>query len=526
MQLGPSTSELGAPRPLADISAASRLYMKWGQMPKHIQLLKQIKNATAAIHLTIVNSEQKALLHGIEVTLNELMRQYDSDFYLEYIASGRRLVSEGTRLLIDLRQTVPDLPVNLRDDLNADLKSDIFDAEMRHLNQCLVTIVSSLNESRSGPEKAFFIEISDWQASLALHRLKPPDTPIERLPVLISPDSLTAYLRTKFPDWRNLEVTHFVSLDGGFSKRTILFETQDTVNGHRSMVIRAEQPVNLLVFDGSDVTKEFYSIKLMQNAGLPIAEPLWLEPDAGRLGTRFLVSRRASGRAYGGNMGSSEALSGEMIDSMFSLLIKIHGISLDQSDPMFHQSHFAEWLPYKTIEQVTRYYVTDYMDKLIERSEIDVTPQIVRGLKWLRANVPASDEPAVIVHADYALNNLLFNEHGISAILDWESSRFGDPADDIIWTHLNLADYLSMPQFLDRYKRVTGRDVSEFRLAYARIAKCVLNFIVFQRSLEAIDKYDATNINLCILAINYPGYFVSQFTSLIEEAEKCKRLSP
>ena len=44
-------------------------------------------------------------------------------------------------------------------------------------------------------------------------------------------------------------------------------------------------------------------VQLAAKAGLPVAEPLWFEPDESVVGMPFLISRRAPGR----NFGSSRA---------------------------------------------------------------------------------------------------------------------------------------------------------------------------------------------------------------------------
>jgi aminoglycoside phosphotransferase (APT) family kinase protein len=491
-------------------------------MPRNIQLLKQVRNAATTINATTENPEYKALLAGVDVALNELMLQDNADFYLQYIERGRLLVDQGRALLKRLDISVPPLFSDSRKSVHANLRSDVLHEEMDRLQQDLSLLTSHLDEGNSAEEKTFLIDVCDWQASLLLHRQNNAAASVQEPIRQITADALLAYLQKKFSQWKDLSITRFVSLDGGFSKKTIMFETQDAMNGVQSMVIRAEQPIELLTYAGSDVTQEFHSIRLMQKNGLPTAEPLWLEDDQSQLGWRFIVSRKSQGRSYGGNLGSNEVLNREQIESIVAGLVKMHSIRLDAKDPLAQKSHFREWLPFKTITDSIHYQVTDFTDNMIRQAAVMVTPQMMRGMKWLRANIPEVDEPPVIVHIDYALNNLLLDEHGVKAILDWESSRFGDPADDLVWTQDNLREYLSMPELLEMYRSATRREVSEYRLAYARVSRLVTNLIVFQRCLEAIDKYDATNINLCILGIKYPGYFASHLNTLIADAEQAK----
>ena len=53
----------------------------------------------------------------------------------------------------------------------------------------------------------------------------------------------------------------------------------------------------------------------------------------------------------------------------------------------------------------------------------------VRRLELAR---PQSRTPTV-VHGDFRLGNLLVDEHGIAAVLDWELVHLGDPVEDLGW---------------------------------------------------------------------------------------------
>jgi aminoglycoside phosphotransferase (APT) family kinase protein len=88
----------------------------------------------------------------------------------------------------------------------------------------------------------------------------------------------------------------------------------------------------------------------------------------------------------------------------------------------------------------------------------------------LRASTPPAIAPA-IVHGDFRLGNLLADEHGITAIIDWEIWSIGDPRVDVGWFLIN-----SDP---DTYHRITpyrgttppaGELAADYRNALARNA--------------------------------------------------------
>ena len=126
-----------------------------------------------------------------------------------------------------------------------------------------------------------------------------------------------------------------------------------------------------------------------------------------------------------------------------------------------------------------------------------------------------------MVHVDYAFNNILFENNRISAVLDWETSRMGDPCDDILWSQQNLGVY-SMPEFLEIYEKATSRHISQYRMAYAFAQKCVLNIIAGLTALEAVDSNDNSPLHMAVMGLKYMPLFGADIGELIEKAESLK----
>ncbi len=62
----------------------------------------------------------------------------------------------------------------------------------------------------------------------------------------------------------------------------------------------------------------------------------------------------------------------------------------------------------------------------------DPHPALELGLRWLRRRLPATRAP-VVVHGDFRMGNVLVDEDGLAAVLDWELVHAGDPAEDLGW---------------------------------------------------------------------------------------------
>lgn len=59
-------------------------------------------------------------------------------------------------------------------------------------------------------------------------------------------------------------------------------------------------------------------------------------------------------------------------------------------------------------------------------------PALELGFGWLAAHCPPAS-PDAPVHGDFRLGNLMIDEQGLAAVLDWELAYIGDPIADLGW---------------------------------------------------------------------------------------------
>ena len=87
------------------------------------------------------------------------------------------------------------------------------------------------------------------------------------------------------------------------------------------------------------------------------------------------------------------------------------------------------------------------------------------GLNWLRQNKPENGRRC-LVHGDFRNGNLLVDEQGLVAVLDWELAHIGDPAEDLgylcgnVWRFGKpgkpVGGFGEYRDLLDGYRSVTG----------------------------------------------------------------------
>lgn len=75
------------------------------------------------------------------------------------------------------------------------------------------------------------------------------------------------------------------------------------------------------------------------------------------------------------------------------------------------------------------------VDSIGEQMELLLQPGPVfqLGLSWLRRNLPQAPERLSIVHCDVRNGNIIVDDQGLAAVLDWEVARIGDPMEDLAW---------------------------------------------------------------------------------------------
>jgi len=116
-----------------------------------------------------------------------------------------------------------------------------------------------------------------------------------------------------------------------------------------------------------------------------------------------------------------------------------------------------------------------------QRAQTEPLPHMEQLIAWLTRHLPESPAPA-LVHNDYKLDNIMLDSSDptrVEAVLDWEMATAGDPLVDLgcvmcYWPEAGdppvrrdaLSNITTLPgwftraQLVDRYARLTGRDIS------------------------------------------------------------------
>ena len=59
------------------------------------------------------------------------------------------------------------------------------------------------------------------------------------------------------------------------------------------------------------------------------------------------------------------------------------------------------------------------------------------ALQWLKRHRPPEPARLSLVHGDFRNGNLMVDDDGLRAVLDWEMAHLGDPMEDLGWICVN-----------------------------------------------------------------------------------------
>jgi len=124
----------------------------------------------------------------------------------------------------------------------------------------------------------------------------------------------------------------------------------------------------------------------------------------------------------------------------------------------------------------------NWWERVWEEDHDEASPMMSLVAGWLRQNLPTLDKPT-LVHADYRVGNFLFTEADskISAWLDWELGRIGDPHQDLAWTTSSaftvrdengtqlICGLMPEDEFFAAYEKASGRKVNRKTLHWYKV---------------------------------------------------------
>ena len=236
-------------------------------------------------------------------------------------------------------------------------------------------------------------------------------------------------------------------LSGGASKLQMAFVLdwhRPEVGRERTRMVLRMEPAESIV--ETSRLREFQLLLAVRHT-VPVPPVFWCDDHGEFLPYPALVygfadgvtkPSAATGNVTGLGTRLPEALRAQLAPQFVDHLARIHALDHEKAELSAFDvprpgTQAAEWM-------------VNWWERVWEEDCQEDAPMMRLAAAWLRRNMPSVDKPA-IVHADFRVGNFLFTEpdNRISAWLDWELGRIGDPHQDIAVAPHLLVQALAFP---------------------------------------------------------------------------------
>lgn len=291
----------------------------------------------------------------------------------------------------------------------------------------------------------------------------------EELPL----DRLAAYLQSRLPDWNGeLAVKQFPS---GHSNLTFQLQV-----GERALILR-RPPFGAKIKSAHDMGREFRILSSLHRVYAHVPRPVLYCDDESVIGAPFYLMERVQGIILRAQPPQGMVLSPELMHNLSTAFVdnlaEIHAVDYAAAG-LGDLGKPAGYVARQVSGWTERYH----------NAQTDEILDIERTAGWLAEHQPPDGAwRAALIHNDYKYDNLVLDpaDLHIQAVLDWEMATIGDPLMDLgtslgYWVEANdpeelrgmafgltmLPGNLTRAEIIERYSKVSGRDVSHIQFYY------------------------------------------------------------
>jgi aminoglycoside phosphotransferase (APT) family kinase protein len=290
-------------------------------------------------------------------------------------------------------------------------------------------------------------------------------------PAAVSDDALLEALQKFLSERRGsgVAVRSLRVLSGGASCRVYAFTP---AAGAAPEVLRIDRAGS-----GAGATRreEYALLAAAARAGVTVPRVHELGDESAGLGGEFFVMDLVPGEALARRLLRDERYAvarRELPAQLGRELARLH--TIDLSDPAL--GFLVDRAPADDDPcRFARAEVGRYRQILDVLSADQPYPLLRLTARWLERHAPAVERPA-LVHGDFRVGNVMFDESGLTAVLDWELSHVGDPVEDLGWLcvktwrfgndGLAAGGLCSREELVRHYRAAGGKPVAPATLAW------------------------------------------------------------
>lgn len=213
-----------------------------------------------------------------------------------------------------------------------------------------------------------------------------------------------------------VSVEGLTRLSGGASKETWSFDAVAADGTRSGLILRRDPPGRPGEPDALD--REATALGLAHDAGLAVPEVL-LSSHSRDLGTAGMVMRRVEGETIARRILREDIYAparGVLVAQLAEFAAGLHAVGVPSGFPR--------------PDPLTQ--LREQLDSFRRPPSGQHSEVFELAMDWLAAHPPPERDP-VLIHGDFRLGNLIVGPEGLRAVLDWELTHAGNPAEDLGW---------------------------------------------------------------------------------------------
>ena len=293
-------------------------------------------------------------------------------------------------------------------------------------------------------------------------------------------EQLVQFLRQTLTDVDHVTIEGFSPIPGGYSRETYRFDARVSRNGTEEvmpLILRKDPPSAASILQTSRKVEHDLIEAIRAHTNVPVSESYGYEMNPATFGEPVMVIQRMHGSGHTSDLFNGGVDAGQVDDvvrHLCELMVELHTtdivkLNVDQqlSDPRGVGIDISSWDSY--MDSTFEYYVSTYPSVAFDPS----TMILLDAALTLRRNKPRPLQ-LVLVHGDFNPANFLYEDGRVTALIDWENSRVGDPREDLGWMvamdNMSNTAVMSHPRdeggFLAYYNKLTGWNITPEELGY------------------------------------------------------------
>jgi aminoglycoside phosphotransferase (APT) family kinase protein len=293
-------------------------------------------------------------------------------------------------------------------------------------------------------------------------------------------EQLRVHLLRHFSDASDVVIEGFMPIPGGFSRETYRFDAHVHRDGTvhvMPMILRKDPDPAAALLQTSRQHEHELIEAIRAHTNVPVSTSYFAVMDPEPFGQPAMFLQRVHGSGLTSALfheGADADQADDVIRHLCEVLVELHtadvkALAVDEmlSDPRRVGIDTSTWDSYM---DTTYAY---YLDSFREFAFDPAVAVYLDAFLTMRRNRPRPLRLS-LVHGDFNPANFLYESGRVTALIDWENSRIGDPREDLGW--MKAMDVMSNTAVMDHprgeggflayYNKLTGWDVTEEELGY------------------------------------------------------------